>query len=62
MKMNNERNEKTFLKKVRSPRFKYGRPLGDTLVGAHMGKASVTFNKSIMVGGAVLGLSKLLIY
>src|SRR5205809_8059607 len=37
MKCNNERDEKTFLKKVRSPRFKYGRPIGDTLVGAHMG-------------------------
>src|SRR5271154_832534 len=62
MKMNNERDEKAFLKKVRKPSFKYGRQLGDTLVGAHMGKASVTLNKPIIVGAAVLGLSKLLMY
>src|SRR5271156_1538572 len=42
MAMNNERDEKKFLNKVRKPSFKYGRQLGDTLVGAHMGKASVT--------------------
>src|SRR5438045_5884229 len=36
MKSNNERDEKAFQKKIRSPRFKYGRQLGDTLVGAHM--------------------------
>ncbi|GBB86913.1 hypothetical protein RclHR1_13360010 [Rhizophagus clarus] len=62
MKMNNERDEKTFLKKVSSPRFKYGHPLGDTLIGAHMGKASVTLNKPIIVGASVLGLSKLHMY
>ena len=62
MKCNNERDEKAFLKKVRSPRFKYGRPVGDTLVGAHMGKASVTLNKPIIVGASVLGLSKLHMY
>src|SRR5271154_6519042 len=44
MKMNNERDEKAFLKKVRKPFFKYGRQLRDTLVGAHMGKANVTLN------------------
>jgi hypothetical protein len=36
--------------------------LGDTLVGAHMGRASVTLNKPIIVGASVLGLSKLLMY
>ena len=62
MKMNNERDEKAFLNKVCKPSFKYGRPLEDTLVGAHMGKASVTLNKSIIVGASVLGLSKLHMY
>ena len=62
MKMNNERDEKAFLKKVSKPSFKYGRPMGDSLVGAHMGKASVTLNKPIIVRASVLGLSKLLMY
>src|SRR5277367_3303460 len=62
MRMNDERDEKAFLNKVRKPSFKYGRQLGDTLVGAHMGKASVTLNKPIIVGTAVLGLSKLHMY
>ena len=62
MKCNNERDEKAFLKKVCSPRFKYGRPMGDTLVGAHMGKANVTLNKPIIVKASVLGLSKLHMY
>ncbi|GBB94053.1 hypothetical protein RclHR1_22800003 [Rhizophagus clarus] len=62
IKMNNERDEKAFLKKVSSPRFKYGHPLGDTLAGVHMGKASVTLNKPIIVGASVLGLSKLHMY
>src|SRR5271170_3999594 len=62
MRMNNERDVKAFLNKVRKPSFKYGRQLGDTLVGAHMGKASVTLNKPIIVGAAVLGLSKLHMY
>src|SRR5205809_2709809 len=62
MKCNNERDEKTFLKKVHSPRFKYGRPIGDTLVGAHMEKTSVTLNKPIIVRASVLGLSKLHMY
>ena len=44
MKMNNEGDEKAFLNKVRKPSFKYDRQLGDTLVGAHMGKASVTIH------------------
>src|SRR5271170_3138101 len=48
--------------KVRKPSFKYGRQLEDTLVGAHMEKASVTLNKPIIVGASVLGLSKLLMY
>ncbi|GBC08875.1 hypothetical protein RclHR1_08450003 [Rhizophagus clarus] len=62
MKMNNERDEKAFLKKISSPRFKYDHPLGDTLAGVHMGKASVTLNKPIIVGASVLGLSKLHMY
>ncbi|GES97928.1 hypothetical protein GLOIN_2v1475812 [Rhizophagus clarus] len=62
IKMNNEQDEKAFLKKVSSPKFKYGHPLRDTLVGAHMGKASVTLNKLIIVGASVLGLSKLHMY
>jgi hypothetical protein len=62
MRMINDRNEKTFLKKVRKPSFKYARQLGPTLIGAHMGKASVTLNKPIIVGASVLGFSKLHIY
>jgi hypothetical protein len=62
MKMNNERDEKAFLRKVRKPSFKYARSLGPTLVGAHMGKASVTLNKPIIVEASVLGLSKLHMY
>ncbi|GBB99512.1 hypothetical protein RclHR1_35430001, partial [Rhizophagus clarus] len=45
MKCNNERDEKAFLNKINKPNFKYGRQLGPTLIGAHMGKASVTLNK-----------------
>ncbi|PKC55250.1 hypothetical protein RhiirA1_475940 [Rhizophagus irregularis] len=55
-------NEKAFLKKIRKPSFKYARQLGNTLIGAHMGKASVTLNKPIIVGASVLGLSKLHMY
>jgi hypothetical protein len=62
MKNNNERDEKAFLKKIRKPSFKYARSLGPTLVGAHMGKASVTLNKPIIVRASVLGLSKLHMY
>ena len=62
MAMVNENDEKKFRKAVRSPNFKYARPLNDTLVGAHMGKASVILNKPIIVGAAVLGLSKLKMY
>ena len=50
------------MKKVRKPSFKYARQLGNTLIGAHMGKASVTLNKPIIVGASVLGLSKLHMY
>ena len=57
-----EKDEKAFLRKIRKPSFKYARPLGNTLVGAHMGKASVTLNKPIIVGASVLGLSKLHMY
>src|SRR2546423_15681039 len=62
MKMNNERDEKAFLNKINKPLFKYGRQLEDTLIGAHMRKASVTLNKPIIVRASVLGLSKLLMY
>ncbi|CAB4410345.1 unnamed protein product [Rhizophagus irregularis] len=62
MRMINENDEKKFLKKIRKPSFKYARQLGNTLVGAHMGKASITLNKPIIVGASVLGLSKLLMY
>ncbi|PKC73696.1 hypothetical protein RhiirA1_450886 [Rhizophagus irregularis] len=62
MRMINENDEKKFLKKVRKPSFKYARQLGNTLVGAHMGKASVILNKPIIIGASVLGLSKLLMY
>ena len=62
MKCNNERDKKAFRKKVRKPSFKYARQLGNTLIGAHMGKASMTFNKPIIVGVSVLGLSKLHMY
>ena len=62
MAMNNEQDKKKFIKQIRKPSFKYTRQLGNTLVGAHMGKASVTLNKPIIVGALVLGLSKLLMY
>ena len=62
MKNNNERDEKAFLKKVRKPSFKYVRSLRPTLVGAHMGKASVTLNKPIIVRAAVLSFSKFYMY
>ena len=62
MKMTNEQDEKVFLKKVRKPSFKYARQLGPSLIGAHMGKASVTLNKQIIVGASVLGLSKFHMY
>src|SRR5215216_3883257 len=62
MKNINERDEKAFLNKVRKPSFKYTRQLGPTLVGVHMGKASLTLNKPIIVGASVLGLSKLHMY
>ncbi|CAB4416057.1 unnamed protein product [Rhizophagus irregularis] len=62
MRMINENDEKKFLKKICKPSFKYARQLGNTLVGAHMGKASVILNKPIIIGASVLGLSKLLMY
>ena len=62
MKMTTDQDEKKFLKKIRKPSFKYARQLGNTLVGAHMGKANVILNKPIIVGASVLGLSKLLMY
>src|SRR5438128_1423908 len=62
MAMNGDNDEKKFQKKVSKPSFKYARQLGPTLIGAHMGKASVVLNKPIIVGASVLGLSKLLMY
>src|SRR5271169_1844894 len=62
MAMNGDSNEKKFLNKVSKPLFKYARQLSNTLIGAHMGQASVVFNKPIIVGASVLGLSKLLMY
>ncbi|CAJ0828847.1 16106_t:CDS:2 [Entrophospora sp. SA101] len=47
---------------VSKPSFKYARQLSNTLIGAHMGQASVVLNKPIIVGASVLGLSKLLMY
>ncbi|CAG8576317.1 4065_t:CDS:2 [Ambispora gerdemannii] len=46
-KMNNERDEKAFLKKVRQPSFKYNRQFGDTLVRAHMKKASKKYGDKV---------------
>src|SRR5271170_3137750 len=62
MAMNNNNNEKKFRNKVSKPSFKYARQLSNTLISAHMSKASVVLNKPIIVGASVLGLSKLLIY
>jgi hypothetical protein len=62
IKMTNGYDEKKFLKKVCKPSFKYAYQLGETLVGAHMGKASIILNKPIIVSASVLGLSKLLMY
>ncbi|CAG8733515.1 13475_t:CDS:1, partial [Cetraspora pellucida] len=60
--MNNKQDEKKFIKQICKLSFKYAKQLGNTLVGAHIGKASVTLNKPIIVGASVLGLSKLLMY
>src|SRR6185436_13943565 len=62
MAMNNDNDEKKFQKKVSKPSFKYVRQLSNTLIDAHMDQASVVFNKLIIVGASVLGLSKLLMY
>src|SRR6185369_12230726 len=62
MAMNSDNDEKKFRKKVSKPSFKYARQLSNTLIGAHMGQASVVLNKPIIVGATVLGLSKLLMY
>ena len=35
MAMNNEQDEKKFIKQIRKPSFKYARQLGNTLVGAY---------------------------
>src|SRR6185437_2273514 len=62
MAMNNDQDKKKFIKQICKPSFKYARQLGNTLVGSHMGKATITLNKPIIVGASVLGLSKLLMY
>ncbi|PKK63102.1 hypothetical protein RhiirC2_717220 [Rhizophagus irregularis] len=60
--LRNKKDEKSLLNKIRKPSFKYARLLGKDLVGVHMGKSEVTLNKPILVGAAVLGLSKLHMY
>src|SRR5271170_923259 len=60
MAMNNDNNKIKFQNKVSKPSFKYARQLSNTLIGAHMGKASVVLNKPIIVDISVLRLSKLL--
>jgi hypothetical protein len=62
IRMINEGDEKKFFKKVCKPFLKYACQLGEILVGAYIGKASVIFNKLIIVNASVLGLSKLLMY
>ena len=62
MSVQSDSDEKKFRKKIRKPSFQYARQFSDSLVGAHMGKASVCLNKPIIVGASVLGLSKLLMY
>src|SRR5260364_130804 len=62
MAINNEQDEKKFIKQIRKPSFKYVRQLGNTLVGAHIGKTTVTLNKPIIVRALVLGHSKLHMY
>src|SRR5271170_5717117 len=62
MAINNDNDEKKFRNKVSKPLFKYARQLSNTLIGTHMGKASVVLNKPIIVGASVLELSKLLMY
>ncbi|CAG8492072.1 6627_t:CDS:2 [Scutellospora calospora] len=62
MAINNKQDEKKFINQIRKPLFKYARQLGPSLIGAHMGKASITLNKPIIVGASVLGLSKLHMY
>ncbi|CAG8468425.1 2010_t:CDS:10 [Cetraspora pellucida] len=50
------------MENIRKPLFKYARQLDPSLIRAHMGKASITLNKPIIVGASVLGLSKLHMY
>ncbi|CAG8838852.1 17487_t:CDS:1, partial [Cetraspora pellucida] len=54
MAINNEQNEKKFINQIRKPSFKYARQLGSSLIEVHMGKASITLNKPIIVGASVL--------
>ena len=57
-----EKDERTLTNYIRKPSFKYARSLGNELIGIHMGKSEVILNKPIIVGAAVLGLSKLRMY
>lgn len=60
--LRNKKDEKSLLNKIRKPSFKYACLLGKDLVGVHMGKSEVILNKPLLVGAAVLGLSKLHMY
>ena len=62
IKMNNEWNEKAFLKKVCKPSFKYSRTIRPSLIDAYVKKASVTLNKPIIIRTSVLGFSKFYMY
>ncbi|CAG8727741.1 20154_t:CDS:10, partial [Cetraspora pellucida] len=62
MAINNEQDKKKFINQIHKPLFKYARQLGSSLIGAYIGKASITLNKSIIVGASVLCLSKLHMY
>ncbi|CAG8502763.1 22496_t:CDS:2 [Cetraspora pellucida] len=50
------------MENICKPSFKYARQLGPLLIRAHIGKASITLNKPIIVGASVLSLSKLHMY
>ncbi|CAG8817735.1 19171_t:CDS:2, partial [Cetraspora pellucida] len=48
MAMNNEQDEKKFIKQICKLSFKYARQLGNTLVGAHIGKTKRYSDKAIL--------------
>src|SRR3984957_1521664 len=57
-----DKDERTLTNYIRKPSFKYAQSLGNELIGIYMGKSEVILNKPIIVGAAVLGLSKLRMY